>query len=98
MPHIFMYEIFKTSIAQMGAVGLLLAFAGIVIYWLKEDLKVKDLAIKQEIEKRESLLREVLTSHQDSLGAIRSTFESINTSIEGIRDDIDELRHIRKDQ
>lgn len=92
-----MYEIFKNAIAQMGAVGLLLAFAGIVIYWLKEDLKTKDQAIKAEIEKREALLREVLTSHNESLNAIRGTVESVNVSLRGIQEDIDEIRHSGKD-
>jgi hypothetical protein len=71
-----MYEIFKTAIAQMGAVGLLLSFAGLVIYWLRNDNLGKDEALKQEIAKRESLLREVLASHQDTLMAMKSLTDS----------------------
>lgn len=71
-----MYEIFKTSIAQMGAVGLLLSFAGIVIYWLRNDNLSKDEDLKQEIEKRELLLREVLASHQETLMAMKSLTDS----------------------
>ena len=71
-----MYEIFKTSIAQMGAVGLLLSFAGIVIYWLRNDNLSKDEDLKHEIEKRELLLREVLASHQETLMAMKSLTDS----------------------
>ena len=71
-----MYEIFKTSIAQMGAVGLLLSFAGIVIYWLRNDNLAKDENLRQEVSKRELLLREVLASHQDTLMAMKTLTDS----------------------
>lgn len=81
-----MYEIFKTSIAQMGAVGLLLSFAGIVIYWLRNDNLLKDEDLKQEISKRESLLREVLASHQETLMAMKTLTDSQMTVMNRIED------------
>lgn len=86
-----MYEIFKTSIAQMGAVGLLLSFAGIVIYWLREDNKAKDETIKQEILKREALLREVLESHQEALDAIKGTSDSLSSVINRVEDTVERI-------
>mgnify|MGYP006921305349 FL=1 len=81
-----MYEIFKTSIAQMGAVGLLLSFAGIVIYWLRNDNLLKDEDLKQEISKRELLLREVLASHQETLMAMKTLTDSQMTVMNRIED------------
>lgn len=105
LPNGDMYEIFKTSIAQMGAVGLLLAFAGMVIYWMRDEIRRKDERILAEIQKREDLLREVLKSHQDSLEAMRATTESlrlvmdrIENTADRIEDKIDDRGNERKNQ
>lgn len=81
-----MYEIFKTAIAQMGAVGLLLSFAGIVIYWLRNDNLAKDENLRQEVSKRELLLREVLESHQETLIAMKTLTDSQLTIMGRIED------------
>ena len=81
-----MYEIFKEPIAQMGAMGLLLSFAGIVIYWLRNDNLKKDEDLKQEITKREALLREVLVSHQETLMAMKTLTDSQLTVMNRIED------------
>lgn len=81
-----MYEIFKEPIAQMGAMGLLLSFAGIVIYWLRNDNLKKDEDLKQEIAKREALLREVLVSHQETLMAMKTLTDSQLTVMNRIED------------
>ena len=81
-----MYEIFKEPIAQMGAMGLLLSFAGIVIYWLRNDGLKKDEDLKQEIAKREALLREVLVSHQETLMAMKTLTDSQLTVMNRIED------------
>ena len=86
-----MYEIFTNAIAQMGAVGILLAFAGVVIYWLREDNKAKDHSIKEEMEKREQLLREVLSSHQAILDPIRSTSESLIQAVNRVEDIVERI-------
>jgi len=82
-----MYEIFKNAIAQMGAVGLLLAFAGLVMYRMWAVIEEKDKRIYEEAAKRELLLREVLENHKDTLLAIRDAFHAdglILARIEGV--------------
>lgn len=93
-----MEEILKNAYAQMGAVGLLLAFAGTVIYWLRSDNLDKDKKnaekddnIKQEIMKRESLLREVLESHQQTLAAMRALSESLSVVMNRIEDIVERI-------
>lgn len=98
-----MLDIFKTALAQMGAVGLLLAFAGIVIYWLINTLKEKDEKIYAEAEKREALLKQALESHHASVTAIRAVSEQllpillrIESMADRIEDKIDEERIYHK--
>jgi len=86
-----MYEIFKNAIAQMGAVGLLLAFAGTIIYWMKDEIRRKDERLSLEIKKREDLLREVLVSHQESLITMKATTESLRAVIDRIEDTADRI-------
>lgn len=66
--------------------GLLLSFAGIVIYWLRNDNLKKDEDLKQEIAKREALLREVLVSHQETLMAMKTLTDSQLTVMNRIED------------
>lgn len=75
----------------MGAVGLLLAFAGMVIYWMRDEIRRKDERILAEIQKREDLLREVLKSHQDSLEAMRATTESLRLVMDRIENTADRI-------
>jgi len=86
-----MYEIFKNAIAQMGAVGLLLAFAGTIIYWMKDEIRRKDERLSLELKKREDLLREVLVSHQESLITMKATTESLRAVIDRIEDTADRI-------
>ena len=80
----------------MGAVGLLLAFAGLVMYRMWAVIEEKDKRIYEEAAKRELLLREVLANHKDTVIAIRDAFDAkglilsrIEAVVEAIEDKID---------
>ncbi len=72
----------------MGAFGLLLAFAGIVMSRMWSVIKSKDAEIKAEIQKRETLLREVLENHAKIMVAIQDRFGSSNAVLERIEDQL----------
>lgn len=98
-----MLEIFKTTIAQMGAVGVLLVFASIVIYRLSIIVKEKDEKIYSEADKRETLLKEALHAHHASIAAIQAiserqlaAIEKLEEILDRIEDKVDVKRNNRK--
>lgn len=80
----------------MGAVALLLAFAGIAIYYLITVIKEKDKQINAEIEKRETLLTKTLESHHASIAAIQLVSERLIKAMEDLEGKIDATRTKRQ--
>ncbi len=90
-----MYDWINTAMTQMGAVGLLLAFAGYVLYQLRIDcnerskkydldLAAKDSKIHEEIDKREKLIREVLDNHRETMVAISAVVARMEEALDRI--------------
>lgn len=80
----------------MGAVALLLAFAGIAIYYLISVIKEKDKQIATEIEKREALLAKTLESHHASIAAVQLVSERLLNSMDDLESKVDATRNKRQ--
>jgi len=86
-----MYDIYKNAISQMGAVGILLAFAGTVMYRMWGVIVEKDKRIYEEAGKRELLLREVLENHKDTVLAVRDAFDAKGAILSRMEDIINRI-------